>query len=401
MPAGIMLSQLAKYLLSVGHEVMVYTTFPSLPEGNVFAGYERHLWRLYNQDGIGVTRCFSFVYGRDRKRLNRILAHLSFTITVTVRLLLDRKPDVFIVETFPVITSPWIVVLARLLRVRCVNYVQDLYPEVLEDAGLIERDGYISKLARLVDRLTCTWADVNLVPDDSFKEFLTRSRGTQESRIVVIRNWIDGSRIQPGDRENPWRELQGIPSETLVAMFAGTVGVASGADVLVEAARELRMRGWSDILILCIGEGVLKGPMLEEAKRFGLDNIRFLPFQPEEELALVQSTADVMLLTLSKKHVESSVPSKLITYLAVGRPVLCSADPVSPVAKTIQNANIGWVVPPGDSVALADSLGELRRNQRRRRQMGMRAREYFEKNYDILMAMDKWGRLVRMLAEES
>ena len=129
MPSGVMLSQLARHLVSEGHEVTVYTTFPSLPGGTVFPGYPRGLWKSTNQDGVRLTRCFSFVYGPRRKPLWRVLSHLSFTITSAARLLLDRKPNIIVIETLPIITAPWLVALSKILGVPVVNYIKDLYPE--------------------------------------------------------------------------------------------------------------------------------------------------------------------------------------------------------------------------------------------------------------------------------
>ena len=378
MPSGVMLSQLARHLVSEGHEVTVYTTFPSLPGGRVFPGYPRGLWKSTNQDGVRLTRCFSFVYGPRRKPLWRVLSHLSFTITSAARLLLDRKPHAIVIETLPIITAPWLVALSKMLGVPVVNYIKDLYPEVAEDAGIIKAGRPVSNIAKRIDRLTCRWADVNLVLSDSFKQILMHSREIPEEKIEIIRDWIDGSRISPLSRSNPWREEQKISPGTFVAMFAGTMGYASGADVLVEAARELQRRKSGDILILCIGEGVLKPSMMENAKKSNLENIRFLPFQPEEKLSQVQSAADVMLLTMSEKHTASSVPSKLITYLAVGRPVLCSADPDSAVAKVVAGNDIGLVIPPGDPIALADALIAMHAQQDQWVDAGRRAREVFE-----------------------
>jgi colanic acid biosynthesis glycosyl transferase WcaI len=394
LPSGVMLSQLARHFVSIGHDVMVYTTFPSLPGGRVFPGYRRYLWKSTNQNGVRLTRCFSFVYGPTRKPLRRVLSHLSFTVTSAARLLLDRRPNAIIVETLPIISTTWLVALAKILGVPVVNYIKDLFPEAAEDAGMIKTGGAVSNIAKWVDRMSCRYADMNLVLSDSFKEALTRSRQIPEHKIEIIKDWIDGSQISPMNRTNPWRVAQKIPDETFVAMFAGTVGLASGADVIVDAARELRIRGHEGILIVCIGEGILKLPMMEKAKRLNLDNIRFLPFQPEERLAEVQSAADVMLLTMSERHVFSSVPSKLITYMAVGRPVICSADRASAVAQLVSSIEIGVVIPPGDTTALADALIDMDAKRDEWVDAGKRAREFFEKNNNLPVALEKFDHLL-------
>lgn len=399
MPSGVMLSQLAERLVFRGHSVTVYTMFPSLPEGKVFPGFQRRLWRAFHKNGMIVVRCFAFVYGRDRRPIWRVLSHLSFAITTIARLLLDSKPDILVVEAQPVISSPWLVALAKLLRVPVVNYIKDMYPEVLEDAKMIQSDGLVATVARGVDRLTCLVADVNLVLSDSFRDVLVKSRGIPAGRISVIRDWIDGAHISPGRRGDEWRKEHEIPNSSFVAMFAGTLGIASGAEVIVLAAQELKKRGRDDILILCIGEGVLKASMEEQAQKLDLSNLRFLPFQPQDRIGEVQSAANVMLLTMSARHAFSSVPSKLITYMAVGRPILCSSDPESQIAKLVTDAAIGLVIPPGDPIALAEALIQMSFDRDGLVEKGNRARLYFESHHDMPTALDRFEALLTQSVE--
>jgi len=186
---------------------------------------------------------------------------------------------------------------------------------------------------------------------------------------------------------NSWRNEQGFPAEKFVAMFAGTIGLVSGAHVLVDVAEILRDRQMSNILIVVIGEGVLKSQMIEQARKRNLGNIVFFPFQPTERLSEVQSSADVMLLPMEENHAFSSVPSKLVTYMAVGRPVLCSANGDSTVSRTILMADCGKVVSAGEPKEIAETLIEMSFSRTQCEQMGAKARAFFYKHFDISVAM--------------
>jgi colanic acid biosynthesis glycosyl transferase WcaI len=124
-------------------------------------------------------------------------------------------------------------------------------------------------------------------------------------------------------------------------MFAGTLGLASRADILVEVARAF---GPADqIRVVCIGEGILKKEMERAAASDGLPRLLLLPFQPRHRVAEVQSSADVMLLTSSPEMGTSSIPSKLITYLAVGKPVICSVTADADIAHLVTGHQIAVV----------------------------------------------------------
>ncbi len=390
LPSGVMLSQLASYLVSRGDDVEVLTAFPSLHEGRVFPGYRRSFWKTSHENRVRVVRCFSFVIGTERRSLWRVLSHLSFALMASLRLAFSRRPDLAIIESFPVISSPIILMCAKLKGIPCVNYIKDLYPESAEDAGLIKRYGMLSRAELWLDRLTCRHADLNLVLSETFRQILVETRGIQQDKIEVVHDWIDGSRLKPVSGNNAWRQEQNIPEATYVAMFAGTMGLASGAEVLVAVADELRSRLADDILVLCIGEGLLKPKMIRDAVERKLENIRFLPFQPEARLAEVLSTADAFLLTMAADHATSSVPSKLITYLAMGRPILCSVDSLSPIASQVLEADCGIVVGSGDHLAIADALIQMAEDRESWLHKGLNGRRYFGRHFNMPAAMKRF-----------
>jgi len=175
-------------------------------------------------------------------------------------------------------------------------------------------------------------------------------------------------------------------------MFAGTLGHVSGVDVLVEVASLLQEE---NLLLLCIGEGVQKPAMLNEASRQRLNNIRFLPFQPSESVPEVQASCDVALLTMHPDSSDSSVPSKLISYLAASRPVICAANAESAVARTVLDAAAGIVVCPGDAQAIANAILRLKSEPEAALQMGRNARRYFERHYTLARAYRQFSDLIR------
>jgi colanic acid biosynthesis glycosyl transferase WcaI len=397
MPSAIMLAQLANDLRRKGHKVTVYTTFPSLPEGRVFDGYTRRLWKSRRQDGLRVIRCFSFTIGERRARLWRGLSHLSFGLMSALRLLWEGKPDVIIAEMAPIISSPFIILAAKLLRVPVANYIKDLFPEAVESAAMIRPGGIAARVALWIDKITCLVSDVNIVLSESFKVLLQKSRMVPADKIEVINDWIDGSNIKPTTRHNSWREEMSIPEDKFVAMYAGTMGLAGAVDVLVDTAAELKKNGHDDILLICIGEGLLKPEMIRRSAELGLDNIRFLPFQPQERISEAQSTADVLLLTMDSAHTVSSVPSKLITYMAVGRPVLCTVDRSSSIGKMVADAGCGMIVPPENVVAISKALVEMKTNRSEWQVRGARGREFFEERLDIRMALKRFEDVIGRL----
>ena len=61
----------------------------------------------------------------------------------------------------------------------------------------------------------------------------------------------------------PWRPSE-VDDNDLMAVFAGTHGVANGLDAVLDAAFELQVRKRQDIKIVLIGQGKLKDFLKKE-----------------------------------------------------------------------------------------------------------------------------------------
>jgi colanic acid biosynthesis glycosyl transferase WcaI len=125
--------------------------------------------------------------------------------------------------------------------------------------------------------------------------------------------------------------------------------------------------------------------------------MRFLPYQPRERLAEVQATADVSLVTLAPGRGRTSVPSKVMGYMAAGRPVVASVDSGCDTAREIEESGCGVVVPPGDPEALARAISDLLADEHRREQLGRAGRQRVEERYAKPVVLEKYRQVLEGL----
>ena len=273
-------------------------------------------------------------------------------------------------------------------RVRCARVVfniQDLHPDALVDLGLI-RSPLAIRCLRMMESLCYRKADGLAVICEGFREHCV-ARGARASGVRVIPNWIDLDEISPRTGSPELRRAAGAHADEVVALYAGTVGLVSGAEVVIESAAILGPD--AGIRILFVGEGQLLPRLRQRVDELGLKNVTFLPFQDRERLNEVQSVGDVSLVTLLRGHGRTSVPSKVLGYLAAGRPVIAAVDMDSETARFVTRAGAGVVVAPGDATAMAEALLAMRQDPDRRKVMGQAGRKYLEVNCskeDVLQA---------------
>jgi colanic acid biosynthesis glycosyl transferase WcaI len=153
----------------------------------------------------------------------------------------------------------------------------------------------------------------------------------------------------------------------------------------------------TDVVFVVNGGGSAR-PALE-ADAAGLPNMRFVDYQPIERLPEVLAAADIHVVPLRRGLARASVPSKLYSILAAGRPVLASVDPGTEVARTLERAKAGVAVEPDDPDAFLAALRRLLDDAARRDEMGRRGRVFVESWASPAAVAQAYSALFAELAE--
>ena len=374
-------AQTAEGLVRRGHEVHVYAPFPSHPKGRSFDGYKRTLYASTTSNaGYALTHCFG-TFSRSSTLISRFAWNLSFGITSGVRILFASRPDVILSSTWPIFATGILAMVARLRRVPLVLRVQDIYPESLDSQRRVTRRNWIYRLLRQFDRMIAHSSQHVLVISRAFQKVYENDRGVPAEKVHVIPNWGDDEMVDV-DRTaaRAFRRKLGIPENAFVAVYAGNVGVASNAELLVEALAKLKDR--PQIYLVIAGEGAKLGACRDEAKRLDLHRVVIhTPWRTEETGPLIKM-ADVLLLPTKGRQSLHSIPSKLITYLLSARPVIAAVLPESETAAAILCSGAGWVVNPDSTELMAEAiLAASEQSAESLRRMGSAGRAYALENH--------------------
>lgn len=361
---GQLLTELAEDLVAAhGFDVTVVTGYPL---GEAGSGTSRARSRE-TRNGVRIVRASgtTFTPGRFAGRASNYVTY--FLSALWTALWLPRQ-DVTVA-----LTDPPIIGLAALAgRPRCgmIFYCQDIFPEVaalLTDFHSPLVNGILDRLNRFLLRR----ARRIIALGDTMVTRLIEGKGADPARISVIANWADTSAIVPSDKNNAFAVQHGL-ADRFVVLHAGNIGMSQNLDVVIEAADLLRSR--PDIVILFIGDGNRRAALEAIAAAKGLSNVRFLPFQPRDQLRWTYASSDVCLVSLEPGLAGYIVPSKLYPILAAGRPYVAAVETPSEVAALTARHRCGVVVTPGDAAALAAQIVSLAGDSVRRLAMGASAR---------------------------
>jgi glycosyltransferase involved in cell wall biosynthesis len=209
-----------------------------------------------------------------------------------------------------------------------------------------------------------------------------RESGVPMGKVDVIENWAPIDEGPPGSKSNPWSRAHGL-DEGPILLYAGTLALKHNPNLLLELARSV-----PDAAVVVASDG--PGADWLRADGGGIDNLRILPFQPYDQVAEMLASADVLLAVLEQDASAFSVPSKILTYLAAGRPILAAIPSENPAAQAIEQVGAGTVVDPGDAAGLAAAARAMLSDRDRLRAAGEAARAYAVSHFAIEPIADRF-----------
>jgi colanic acid biosynthesis glycosyl transferase WcaI len=180
-------------------------------------------------------------------------------------------------------------------------------------------------------------------------------------------------------------------------MYAGTISISSSRALERALEAAALLAGDREIVFAVVGEGLKKDPLVAKAAALGLANVVFLPFVPYPELPALLASSDVLLVPLDRDKSDLSVPSKLYTFMAAGRPILGLVCPDSEVAALLSENDCGVTAPPDDPAAIAGAVRALKDSPERRRALGGRARDYAVRRFSRDAVLRSYDALLRSL----
>lgn len=399
-PFGQMMRELVDHLADAGLSVDVVTSVPNHPDGVMHAGWKNRLIQIaHPRDGVRIVRVGALLRSskdttQPRGRFERMAAFLVFTVLAFWAAATRVRSRLIFAVLQPLTIAPAVIAIAKATGARVVFNVQDLHPDAAISLGLL-RNRILIRMLKSMERWAYRRADGLSVICPAFRQHCIEN-GAAPDKVEVIPNWIDLDEIRPLERMSVIRAELRLPDDAFVALFAGTIGLVSGAGVVVEAATLLESS--PDVHVLFVGDGPMVPALRSEAARRGLHNVHFLPFQPRDRLNDVQSAGDVSLVTLLPGHGRTSVPSKVLGYMAAARPVIAAVDADSETARMITSANAGLAVAPQDAAAIAKAILRLRDDRSLARALGISGRRYLETSMSRDMILGRYqlmfGRLI-------
>jgi glycosyltransferase involved in cell wall biosynthesis len=359
----------ARALKMQGCDVTVVTAFPHYPHGNIPSEYKRRFIVEEEIGGIRIIRTWIPSLAHSSIN-NRIKLHLSFIFSSLLAMSRIRKIDIIFAMN-PNLFSFYSAIIYRLVfRRKIIKNVDDLWPEAFYDLGIVRSD-LIKKPLEFLAKLSYRYSSFLIPVSAGYVKTLVDKYGIPRDKINVIEHGVDLDKFRKIAKGG--NQL----SNKKIIMYSGALSEGYDFDIIIQAASILE---GTPTQFVIRGSGPMYTRILKLAEAQKLSNIEVgnTMLSPEDLNSLLNS-ADIFILPMNSKGViDDGLPTKIIEYQALGKPIICISE--GEPGRYILRCKSGLVVEPKQPKLLAESILRLVTDEASCKKLGQNGYEHVINN---------------------
>lgn len=376
-PENFRINDIVEGFLQDGIAVDVLCGLPNYPKGEWFPGYSAAGPFEEEWHGARLYRCKE-VPRRGNTSVNIFLNYVSWPWYAAHALhrLPGRYDAVFCFNTSPVLMCWPAIRYAKKHHIPFTNYVLDIWPENLYSV-LNVKNKALRAIAQGVSDALYKKADRLIAMSEPLQQRLCQRTGMPPQKIAVIPQYCEDFYAVP----QPDAALQAQFGGRFNLVFTGTFTPAQSLETVITAVKDARSRGADMLHLLLVGDGMSRAALEAKVKELHAeDAVTFYGSVPATDIPKFTALADALIVCLSDSpDLGLTVPAKVASYMAAGKPVLASMDGAGNAAVAAAG---GLSSPACDAAALTDNLLALTRmDAAQRAAMGQSAKEYYLAHY--------------------
>jgi colanic acid biosynthesis glycosyl transferase WcaI len=335
-------------------------------------------------DAITLGKPFA-KYSYLKRRFQEIKVGKLFSIRIDA-----FEPDVVIGSNLPLDALRMVARGSSRKNRPFIFWQQDIYSVAIQRL-LAESFGLAGTLIgayyKSIERTVLKTSGGVIAISEDFLPYLKSQFGVSGGHVHVVENWAPLDEIPVRPKDNPWARSLGIAHKDVV-LYSGTLGMKHNPSQILEVAKALDGRPDTEVIVVSEGPGA--DWLAQTAREQKIGAIRVVGFQPFEVYPDVLASADILLSILGEDAGSFSVPSKVLSYLCAGRPIIISAPPTNLASRIVANSGAGIALPPDAPGALSAAVRKLLENPAARMAAGACGRAYAERAFDIEALGDKF-----------
>ena len=379
-PESFRINDIATEWVKRGYKVTVLTGIPNYPMGKFFPGYSWTKKRKETWNGIDIIRIP--LIARGHSSIGMVLNYYSFPFFGWFWNRFN-KVDADLVFSFE--TSPMTQVkigcgYAKKHKVPHYAYIQDLWPENVETVTGIHNRMIIGPIDRMVDKIYKRLDKIFVTSPSFVDAIVNRKKPVDPNKVFYWPQYAEEF-YKPMERQ----KVDGIPEDdSFKIAFTGNIGTAQGLDILPQTAKLLKD---DNVRFVIVGDGRYQAEFKKYIDECGVrDKFILIPRVPATRIPEILSACDAGFISFNNTKLwEMTIPAKLQSYMACGKPIIASAS--GETKRVINEADCGFCCEIGDAESLANGVRNLMNSDIN--ELAKNARTYFDEHFVKSNLMDE------------
>lgn len=304
------------------------------------------------------------------------------------RYLKGRKFDLVMYATPPVTFAPVVQYCKKVFGCRSFLALKDIFPQNAVDLGMMSKNGLLYKLFRIIEKHLYDVSDyIGCMSESNIQYVSKHNPQVSGDKLILFPNTIEPYQVSPDFTKEGFREKYNIPKDKVVFLFGGNLGKPQAVDLLLQAIEQLR--DYPIAYFLIVGKGSEYNRIHDFLEKNNCTNTQLMEFLPSEEYNCSVLACDVGLLLLRAEMTVPNIPERTLSYMAGSIPILAATDTATDIGDIVENkARCGkWCV-SNQLDKFIEYIKFFCENPQERENMGLRGREFFDKNWHVSFSIE-------------
>lgn len=338
-------------------------------------------------DGIRVIY-LKVPYNQKMGVFKRILSFVRFMILSTYHSYRIPHKDLVISTSTPLSVGFPALLLKKIKKIPYIFEVRDLWPEVPIQMGGV-KNKLVIKLLQKFEKSIYTNSSHVVALSPGMKDGVVQY--IDESKVTIIPNMSKIDEFWARERNIEMMKSLDLSPESFKAIHFGALGLANGAQYIVEAAKILKNN--RKIEFLFVGGGSMEAKLVDFCKENELNNVKFLGKFSMKDTSEIVNFSDVSIVSfLDLPILYTNSPNKLFDSLSAAKPIIINS--AGWTKDLIEDNACGYYVDPNNPNELVEKLLFLSSNPEIVQEMGRLSRKLAETKYDKSILCEEYVQLI-------
>ncbi|EPZ60474.1 glycosyl transferases group 1 family protein [[Clostridium] sordellii VPI 9048] len=347
--------------------------------------------RKYNQDtslmkinGLNILKVKTGniqKVNKLEKGISTLMLEKQFIKSID-KYLSSMKFDLIVYSTPPITFSNAVNHIKKRDGAKTYLMLKDIFPQNAVDIDMMKKEGVLYKFFRRKEISLYNISDyIGCMSQGNVDFLLKHNDFIDKNKVEILPNTVTPLNIESFKKEeiNKIRSKYNVPINKKVLVYGGNLGKPQGIDFIIDCIKENEKR--DNTFFVIVGSGTDYKKISSFIKENSIKNTIIYPYMPKEDYDKLVKACDIGLVFLDKRFTIPNIPSRILTYMEFGMPIIAATDKNTDLNQIIENGKFGLWSESGKLEDFYENVDMLIRDNQSLKQMGMNGRSYLEKNF--------------------